>query len=103
MVSRENMFFAEVYSSWKHLQRYKYERIFRILGRDFFENAGSVLDLGCGTGYLEEFLRKKGIDSNIVGIDSMFAKLAFPFVVGDGNEMPFRNNSFDAVFCIYTM
>jgi len=96
------MFFSEIYGSWKEIQRQKYKQIFSVLGKDFFAalEMKLVLDLGCGIGYFESFMKENGIKAKIIGIDTEFARNDFPFVIGDGNELPFKNNVFDAVFCI---
>lgn len=62
--------------------------------------SGLILDIGCGFGYLEKV--HKG---NYIGIDTSLEMLGkpvaiFPRVLGDGNEMPFKDCSFDAIICI---
>ncbi|MBU6996373.1 MAG: class I SAM-dependent methyltransferase [Theionarchaea archaeon] len=58
---------------------------------------GCILDLGCGTGLLSEYLH-----SRIVGIDISFkmldqARTRERVVQGDMDFLPFRNEVFDAV------
>ena len=65
-----------------------------------------VLDLGCGTGHLSEFIKDQGHD--VIGLDPSkemlkFAKKNFPnitFVDGISAELPFADNSFDYVVSI---
>ncbi len=59
--------------------------------------AGRILDLGCGTGLLSEFLQKK-----IYGVDISFqmlkkAQVKEIVVQADMDFLPFRNSVFDAV------
>lgn len=65
----------------------------------------SILDLGCGSGRDVKHFADEGF--NIVGVDyaTSLLKLAKeffqqPFVLGDFNFLPFRDNSFDAVWAI---
>lgn len=57
-----------------------------------------ILDFGCGTGNLTEYLNDLGIQA--VGVDIAFDLLALhkgnsALLQYDGNSMPFRNDSFD--------
>lgn len=99
------MFFSEIYQSWKRIQREKYEGLWNILGKDFFAafEKKRVLDLGCGSGYFESFLRSKGVDAGIIGADVEFTKNVSPFVIADGDSLPFRDGSFDIVVCVDTV
>jgi SAM-dependent methyltransferase len=65
-----------------------------------------VLDAGCGTGGLLEFLRKS---FNVAGFDDSFEAVRKAFerngsyeslAVGDVESIPFHNNRFNAVTCI---
>lgn len=65
-----------------------------------------ILDVGCGTGHLANFLHKKGF--NVTGIEPSknmlnFARKNFPeieFVEGISSELPFDANTFDLVISI---
>ena len=70
------------------------------------EEGTRVLDLGCGNGRFFEFFKGKNVD--YTGLDKsekliLKAQEKFPeaeFVVGDGLDLPFPDNSFDYVFSI---
>lgn len=75
-------------------------------GKDF-------LDIGCGGGLLaEEFAR---LGCNIVGIDPSIAsirvaarhsrgdKLSIDYIVAAGEEVPFKDESFDVIYCCDTL
>ena len=63
----------------------------------------AVLDIGCGTGVTVAFLREQSIRA--MGIDSSAILLArgrsqntgLPLLLGEGEALPFANESFDAV------
>jgi len=99
---------------WKVLGHSKSIQTSRdILNRSFMQEledmcrGKSVLELGCGQGFMLEMTRlwgagrQFGIDAS----DSMlyFARMKFkdtPYVKGDCSSLPFRDNSFDVVFCV---
>ena len=87
------MFSPQIYSSWKETQEQKYKAILQFFPEVF---CGLVLDMGSGKGYLEEFLKKRNIDANIVGIDVEKPSS----ILASGNELPFKGNSFDRIVCI---
>ncbi len=98
-----------MYKSWEGVQKEKYRGMARFLGTGFFRGlAGKrVLDIGCGPGYLEQFLEENGIKTDeVVGLDKDAGALKaarFIFVAGDGSSMPFKAGSFDAVIAIDSM
>lgn len=77
-----------------------------------------ILDLGCGTGYAMDLLRRRYPDAHLVGLDSALAMTAMarthtlprlPFGLGrylsrcrfinaDAEALPFADHSFDLVF-----
>jgi len=84
---------AKIYDSrYKAIQFIKYQDML-----DGVEVNGKILDLGCGTGLLAEFLSEKliGIDISLEMLKS--GKSRELFIQGDMENLPFKNNSFDAV------
>jgi len=69
-------------------------------------DAPSVLDIGCGTGFNLEELRRRGVP-NGVGLDVSAKALAFcrerglrRLVQGDAARLPYRDASFDVVLAL---
>lgn len=77
------MFFSRVYESWHKMQKRKYSILKKL------NLSGRILDIGCGP-----FFKNSGI----IGLD--IDKNCRPTVIADGNELPFRENSFDTVISI---
>lgn len=73
---------------------------------DYAKEGDRVLDAGCGNGRLSEIFQK--IKADYIGLDSSpalirLAKRLYPghkFIIGDVTNLPFAENSFDAVFCV---
>ncbi|MFH0832907.1 MAG: class I SAM-dependent methyltransferase [Candidatus Aenigmatarchaeota archaeon] len=85
------MFFPKVYKSWNNIQKKKYSEIFKKIVL-----SGLVLDLGCGPSRLEKFISGKMIRLDV-------DKACKPDIIASGDELPFKNDSFDAVISIDTM
>jgi len=96
----------ELYESWfltpkgeKILEKEK-----KLIEELLWNEKGSLLDIGCGTGIFSLFFKKMGF--NVVGIDISFEMLRFfkkkdslPLVKSDAQLLPFDDSSFDyAVF-----
>ncbi len=98
------MFFPDIYGSWEEKQREKYEGIFRVLGDGFLSKLfrSRSLDIGYGAGFMKKFLESRGTAADLYGIDTRPAS-AEKFVIGDGAQLPFRDESFDFVVSIDTM
>lgn len=66
-------------------------------------NGGTILDVGCGTGYYTSLFATTGLQS--VGLDVSLTGLLrgkspnVHLVQGDACRLPFRDGSFDMVFC----
>lgn len=63
----------------------------------------TVLDIGCGTGYITNIIRKE-LNLSIVGSDLNFERISFAqknfceeVCIADIMKLPFRDNSFDKV------
>lgn len=87
---------------FRAFQREKYAAM---LGRDAALSRGRWLDLGCGTGLLEEYLTERGLGTNpIVGVDFSCAMLerarmrGIHATRGGLDALPFRDAAFGIVF-----
>jgi ubiquinone/menaquinone biosynthesis C-methylase UbiE len=66
-------------------------------------DTGLWLDLGCGTGWIQEVLILKKHQRRLIGIDISDGMLRFaqrkqmPVVLGDAGKLPFEDQSFDGV------
>lgn len=86
---------ARRYNSYASLQQDVVERAAALLEPLLGADA-QVLDVGCGTGRLAEYIHQP-----IVGCDlatGMCAQTSFPSVCADGALLPFADNCVDAVF-----
>src|SRR5215831_4802733 len=80
---------------------------------DFVGVQGEVLDVGCGTGALSFAIAKSERVSKIVGLDLSEAFLGFArsktddrrisFELGDAQNLPFSNASFDQCLALLVM
>ncbi|MEK6888092.1 MAG: class I SAM-dependent methyltransferase [Candidatus Aenigmatarchaeota archaeon] len=99
------MMSTNIYSSWRSLQKEKFVEMKRHLGgtmNEIFQRK-LVLDIGCGFGYFE-----KSFKGNFVGLDNDPAMLRgnvaiFPRVLGDGDKLPFKDETFGTVISIDTV
>ena len=94
---------------WDHIifpnviRKRELKLIFDVLQRN---RPRTVLDFGCGAGWLSKILLSKGYD--ITGIDASASLIGSAvkscgegrFVVGDGMDMPFADGAFDCVIGI---
>lgn len=90
------------------------ERLSHIVDRIDISPGSDIIDLGCGTGILFDFLRRKvGLEGSVTGVDfslamALKAHRNFPFdnvnvVDADVSSMPFADDSFDlaVAFCSF--
>jgi 2-polyprenyl-3-methyl-5-hydroxy-6-metoxy-1,4-benzoquinol methylase len=59
--------------------------------------SGKVLDVGGSAGTLHEKLMKKIDEKNVISLDIEIIAVRTNQVIGDGQKMPFRNNSFNSI------
>lgn len=85
---------------WTFVFKKNFETILKMAGHI---EARSILDLGCGGGWLSEWLAQRGAIPIGVDISSMFCKISkartkklnTDFVCADGEHLPFKDGSFD--------
>lgn len=61
----------------------------------FLSEPDSVLEIGKGTGFVFEYLRKYGI--SVISVD--FDPMLEPDVAGSALNLPFNNNAFETILC----
>lgn len=83
--------------------------VWREVLRKLFDDKMKILDVGCGTGFVSLILAELGHD--VVGLDISRGMLNVAiekakerglnvhFKLGDAENLPFKDNSFDAVIC----
>ncbi len=94
-------------------QRYEVDRldgISKVLS-DLFNkyNFKNILEIGCGTGrWLAELTKQNnlcvGLDRSIRMIhEARKSETVIPFLVGDALKLPFKNSTFDFVYCAHVL
>lgn len=104
-------FTGKIYSDWmKSTQEKKYNEIILDfvlpLKNKIDLEEDRVLDIGVGKGWFEEKLHKRGIEAEFVGIDVEKTDMAtegIELIVGDGNQMPFKDSSFKLIISFDTV
>lgn len=88
----------------KHIEQFQ-ACLFELLDRG---HPASVLDAGCGEGFVLKYLKKHRPDVSLTGIDRNAEAVAYAqkvlqvdanFHVGDLYDLPFADDSFDTVLC----
>lgn len=87
-------------------------RCYPLLWEKVSKNAKSIVDIGCGTGSMLQMIEQNTDDEvKLVGVDlsegmiseaSKKANDRMTFMVGDVENLPFEDNSFDAVLCMHS-
>lgn len=81
------------------LHKKKVEYYWSLFG-DWLNEGGKILDVGCGSGELDEFLVNKGYRISCVDVvDKSRSKLIRP-VVFNGRNLPFEDKSFDQILIL---
>ncbi len=89
------MISSKIYSKWmEKTQRQKIKGILKHV-----KPKGKVLDVGCGPGFLEEYVEAVALDSDPENLE----KVKGEKVLADANNMPFKDKAFDTIFCIDTI
>jgi ubiquinone/menaquinone biosynthesis C-methylase UbiE len=93
------------------LQRYWHKRRFEEIGKLIEPVKGEVLDVGSADGMFSKVILDKSKASKLIGIDVAKSSVDWAkkhwkrnkrmkFMVGDAEDLKFKTNTFDAVFCL---
>jgi len=93
------------------IQRYWHARRAQELARLASPVDGLMLDVGCDGGTLTEKVAGRAKPARVVGVDisakaleyTMSKRPQFDLAVGDAEELPFRDDVFQAIFCSEVM
>ena len=70
---------------------------------DFIENGDNILDIGAGTGWVaEEIKKRKKTNATLLDVTD-FNQTDLKLVLYEGKIMPFEDNSFDVVFINFVL
>ncbi len=92
---------AETYERWAIPQK---ESALELVS--FVKPSGSVLDLGCGTGFVSSFLPEGCVPLGLDISEGMLQRYASRFgdaVMGDAESLPFKDRSFDYVLSNFSL
>ena len=72
---------------------------------NLYKDAGNLLDVGCGRGYLLKQIKKKYPALKLSGVDVVekYASSEFKYIKGNIENLPFEDKSFDVVTCCHTI
>ena len=93
------------------IQKYWHGRRFEEVAKLASKVNGRLLDVGCDGGTLTEKVASRATPDRVVGIDISARSLAytitkrsqFDLVIGDAEELPFQDATFEAIFCSEVM
>ena len=93
------MFTQKIYEKWmKETQMQKYRELETLLPQ--IQNP-SILDVGCDHGWIKTIINEKYEQFHYIGVDVDKDSLAD--IIASGDNLPFKSNTFDIVFCIDTV
>jgi ubiquinone/menaquinone biosynthesis C-methylase UbiE len=117
----EKMDFKRKYFEWSPLELQQFYENIRSISTDrptdispkciqsVLQHCGgdirSVLDVGCGKGYLLQLIKDKNPTLRLHGVDFArgFSNPAIAFTKADAVQLPFADKSFDLVICAHTI
>ena len=94
---------------------YKYDGRWSVVAESMIQAYGltessSILDVGCGKGFLLYEIKKllpgvsvRGIDISVYGIENSKEEIRDCLAIGNANQLDFEDNSFDYVYSITTL
>jgi len=92
-------------------QRYWHYRRFSEVGKLVEVSGGKILDVGSADGTFTKIILDRSKASMVIGIEALSASVAYArkrfaknkklnFRVADAQDLPFKSEEFDAVFCL---
>ncbi|KLI59085.1 class I SAM-dependent methyltransferase [Brachyspira hyodysenteriae] len=102
---------ASIYDEKDTIYYSKYRKISCNYVSEYLKNIdyNKLLDIGCGTGYLINMLKKYKATAEFYGLDLSEEMINISksknikdaeFILGSANKLPFNDNTFDIVTCI---
>lgn len=98
-------FYSELNSISRNRQTDLSEDQIRFVLQNIDKSAESILDVGCGRGYLLQRIKKENLHISLLGTD-IVNKLrygAIEFHQANIGAMPFKDKEFDTVICTHTI
>ena len=81
----------------KLLIRYRNKKLLKLIYNDLIDSS-SILSVGCGTGFIENYVASRNKKIKIKGVDVIVPKKTYIKVKKyNGKKIPFKSNSFDVV------
>ena len=70
----------------------------------FSDSSLSLLDVGCGDMVITRFINELAPRKKIMGVDVVdYRQANVPFLLYDGDNLPFEDDSFDTVYAIFVL
>ena len=94
-ISNFDMLLGLIHS--KLLIRYRNKKLLKLIYNDLIHSS-NILSVGCGTGFIEDYITSRNKKIKIKGIDIIVPKKTYIKVKKyNGKRIPFKSNSFDVV------
>ncbi len=92
--------------NYRNLEHYTKIRCSGVITKIEMDSSDIILDLGCGDGLFSRCLLENS-KAKVVGIDLSYKRITFAkkkvpdafFVIADAEHLPFKNNSFNVLYC----
>ena len=92
-------------------QRFWHSCRFSNIAKLIEDSDGKILDIGCADGTFTKLILDRSKATLVIGVDILSSSVSYArkrffknkrlkFQVADAEKLPFKNNEFDAVFCL---
>src|SRR3972149_3217877 len=106
-----NWYYKSIYLDKNLIQRFVHNQRFQQVGSVITPVKGRILDIGCADGVFSKHILDKSGAKEVIGIDALQGSIAWArkhwedekrlkFLVSDAHRLPFKDQSFDAVFAL---